>query len=161
MKKLSYLFFLLVFGVIAGCSEPDITDPETQLNADIAAIDQYLMDNEIDATVHSSGIRYRFIEEGTGTKPEVYHYIRVKYKGMLMDEEGTVFDESPTTNPPYSTFLLSGVIQGWQIGLKLMPEGSKAVLYIPSSLAYGKQVSSNIPAYSNLMFEVELLDVIE
>lgn len=161
MKKLSYLIFLFALGM-AGCSSTDIIQPDKQLNIDIAAIDQYLMDNDIgDAIAHSSGVRYRIIEEGTGTKPQVYHYIRVKYKGMLMDEDMTVFDESPTSEPPYSTFLLSGVIQGWQIGLKLMSEGSKAVLYIPSSLAYGKVASTNIPANSNLIFEVELLDVIE
>ena len=161
MKKLIYVFFLLVL-VLAGCSSTDIIDPNKQLDADTAAIDQYLTDHGItDVIVHSSGLRYQLIKEGTGTKPEVYHYVRVKYKGMLMDEEMTVFDESPTTDPPYSTFQLSGVIQGWQIGLKLLPEGSKAVLYIPSSLAYGKTATSKIPANSNLIFEVELLDVIE
>jgi FKBP-type peptidyl-prolyl cis-trans isomerase len=159
MKKLTYTFFLLV--LLAGCNSSDIIQPNKQLDADIVAIDQYLDDNDIDAVKHSSGIRYRILEEGTGTKPEIYHYVRVKYKGMLMNEEMTVFDESPTTDPPYSTFILSGVIQGWQIGIKLLPEGSKAVLYIPSALAYGKAASPSIPANSNLIFEVELLDVIE
>ena len=147
---------------IVGCNESAIINPDIQLNADKEAIRQFLEDNDItDYVEHSSGVFYRFIKEGTGTKPELYHYVRVKYKGSLMDEDRTVFDESPTTDPPYSTFILSGVIAGWQIGLKLMPEGSKAVLYIPSSLAYGKVSSANIPANSNLEFEVELLDVIE
>lgn len=161
MQKLSYLLVLLIVG-LSGCNSTDIIQPNKQLNLDIIAIDQYLADNNVPNVIaHPSGLRYQILEEGTGTKPEVYHYVRVKYKGMLMNEEATVFDQSPETNPPYSTFQLSGVIQGWQIGLRQLPEGTKAILYIPSALAYGKQVSSNIPANSNLMFEVELLDVIE
>ncbi len=160
MKKLIYTFILLAL-VFAGCSSTDIIQPNKQLEIDKEVIRKYLDENEIEAVEHSSGLFYQILEEGTGTKPEIYHYVRVKYKGMLMNEEMTVFDESPTTDPPYSTFLLSGVIKGWQVGLKLMPEGTKAVLYIPSSLAYGKIASANIPANSNLIFEVELLDVIE
>lgn len=156
-KLFSILIISSVFFV--GCGTDEIIDPDKQLNIDIAAIDQYLVDNNItDAVEHSSGLRYRFIETGTGNKPQAYHYIRVKYKGSLMSD-GTVFDESEEGK--YVTFAVSGVIQGWQIGLKLMPEGTSAILYIPSSLAYGKVARTGIPANSNLIFEVELVDVIE
>ncbi len=146
--------------MIGGCGGNDIINPNKQLDIDTAIIDQYILDNNITGVLtHSSGLRYKFIEEGTGTKPQLYHYIRVKYKGSLMSD-GSVFDET-AAGKSYSTFLLSGTVQGWQIGLPLIPEGSSAVLYIPSSLAYGSFAREGIPANSNLIFEVDLIDVIE
>ena len=159
MKATLFSIVLISVGILMGCGSDEIINPDKQLNIDIAAIDQYLEDNNItDAIAHSSGLRYRFVEAGTGTKPQIYHYIRVKYQGSLMSD-GTVFDES--AEGKYATFAVSGVIEGWQIGLRLMPEGTKAILYIPSSLAYGKIARTEIPANSNLIFEVELIDVIE
>jgi len=52
------------------------------------------------------------------------------------------------------------VIRGWDIGVKQLSLGQKAVLHIPHSLAYGDQAVETIPAYSDLDFEVELLEII-
>jgi len=76
------------------------------------------------------------------------------YTGTLFD--GTFFDGTTTTP---ASFRLSQLIEGWQIGFQLLPEGSTAVLYIPSGLGYGKKGGGSIPPNANLIFDVELVQV--
>lgn len=104
-----------------------------------------------------SGIQYEVISEGTGVKPTLQDTVKVHYEGTLID--GSVFDSSIRRGMP-ATFPLSGVIQGWQLGLQEMAEGAKYKLYIPSDLAYGPRGTRGIPGNSVLIFEVELIEVV-
>jgi FKBP-type peptidyl-prolyl cis-trans isomerase len=51
------------------------------------------------------------------------------------------------------------VISGWDEGLLLLNEGSKATFIIPSNLAYGERPNGEIPGYSTLVFDIELVKV--
>ena len=52
------------------------------------------------------------------------------------------------------------MIRGWDEGIMLLNEGSKATLYIPSGLGYGTRGSGKvIPPNSPLIFEVELVEI--
>jgi len=109
--------------------------------------------------ITGSGLQYEVIEEKQGTKPVPSDTVRVNYEGRLTD--GTVFDSSYTRGMP-AEFPLERVISGWVEGIQLMSVGSKYKFYIPSGLAYGPDgAGSSIPAYSTLIFEVELLDIIK
>ena len=110
-------------------------------------------------TVTGSGLQYEVISEGMGRKPTANDTVRVHYEGKLID--GTVFDSSYFRGEP-TVFPLDGVIPGWTEGLQLMNVGSKYRLIIPSNLAYGSQGSGqHIPPYSTLIFQVELLDIVQ
>ena len=105
-----------------------------------------------------SGLQYKILTEGTGSKPKAENVVRVHYLGKLLD--GTEFDSSYSNGEPVS-FPLSGVIPGWIEGLQLMPVGSKFIFWIPSELAYGENPPSPvIPPSSLLEFEVELLEIV-
>ena len=107
-----------------------------------------------------SGLQYELLSEGKGEgeNPKPEDVVKVNYKGMLTD--GTVFDESSRHGGPIDLPLNGGVIAGWLEGLQLMKVGDKAKLYVPSELAYGDQSPSPlIPAYSVLVFELELLEI--
>ena len=72
--------------------------------------------------------------------------------------DGTEFDSSYSRQEPAS-FRVTGVIPGWTEALKMMPEGSKWMVYIPQELAYGSEgAGAKIDPFSTLIFEVELLD---
>lgn len=105
-----------------------------------------------------SGLQYEILKEGTGKKPAVYDTVRCHYHGTLTD--GTVFDSSYQRGLP-SEFRLNQVIPGWTEGVQLMREGAKYRFYIPYHLAYGERgAGSQIPPYSALVFDVELLKVL-
>ena len=125
-----------------------------QLEKDIQAIDAYLMTNGIVAVKDSSGLRYVITKAGTGEKPPLSSLVKVNYKGSLL-ENGKIFDQS---RAPLE-YQLRGFIQGWQIGFQLLPKGTTATFYIPSSLGYGLSgYPPDIPPNANLVFEVELVD---
>lgn len=117
-------------------------------------IDDYLSENGITAETTESGLRYVIIEETNGSKPDPGNKVNVKYRGTLL-QGGTEFDAGE-----YKFELgAGGVIRGWDEGIEYLSLGSKAVLYIPSSLAYGSRGSGRIAPNSPLIFEVELLEI--
>lgn len=120
--------------------------------------EQFLAENKNKAGVVTteSGLQYKVLTEGSGDVPAEKSRVKVNYKGTLID--GTEFDSSYKTNAP-ATFRVDQVIKGWTEALKIMPVGSKWELYIPQDLAYGSRVQHNIPPYSMLIFEVELLEI--
>ena len=125
-----------------------------------AAIDleDFLAKNKIEAQPTESGLYYVMITEGNGEKPEAGQMVKVHYTGKLLD--GTVFDSSVERGEPINIPIGVGqVIPGWDEGIMMMSKGEKGVLYIPYYLAYGdRQAGDKITPFSNLIFEVELVD---
>jgi len=105
-----------------------------------------------------SGLQYKIIKQGEGDAPQVSDKVSVLYTGRLID--GTVFDTTSKNNTP-RTFAVNRVVKGWTEGLQLMKPGAKFEFYIPPELGYGSQDRSSIPANSVLLFEVELVEIIE
>ena len=120
---------------------------------------QFLKDLSVEEGIHSlpCGIYYKILETGEGkVSPTVRSIVSVHYRGTLID--GKEFDNSYKRNCP-EAFRLCDVIDGWQIALQQMHAGDKWIIYIPSDMGYGSKTSGPIPAYSTLIFEVELLNV--
>lgn len=107
-------------------------------------------------TVLPSGLQYKVLQQGDGPVAEATDRVKVHYEGRLID--GTVFDSSYKRGEP-ATFAPSQVIKGWTEALTMMPVGSKWQLYIPQELGYGSRQSGPIPAYSTLIFDVEVLGI--
>jgi len=108
--------------------------------------------------VTDSGLQYKVIEKGTGENPTTSDKVRVHYRGRLVN--GQEFDSSYKRGKP-AEFPVTGVIKGWTEALQLMKEGAKWELYIPPELAYGTRARPGLPGNSTLIFEVELLEVLD
>ena len=106
-----------------------------------------------DAKKTISGIAYKVLKEGTGTRhPKASDSVTVHYTGWTTD--GKMFDSSVTRGQP-ATFPLDGVIAGWTEGVQLMVEGEKARFWIPEKLAYKGERAP----YGTLVFDIELLKI--
>lgn len=157
--------------ILTGCLDDESLTPEQRLERDIANVNKIQLEADleiIDDSLTVWGItpiigphkmRYTVQELGTGEMPTLSSVITVKYKGTFL-ASGELFGEYD--NLVYS---LSQMIVGWKIVLPLLPVGTKATLYIPSGYAYGPEPIVDdlgtviVPANSNLVFELELLDV--
>lgn len=115
-------------------------------------------DTEMQRT--DSGLAYFDLVVGGGeTPPAATSTVKVHYSGYLVD--GTKFDSSLDRGQPAS-FPLNRVIRGWTEGVGSMQVGGKRKLIIPSSLAYGPQGRPpTIPGGATLIFDVELLEIVE
>lgn len=141
-----------------GARQAEVVQKKGQANREKAA--QFFADlqqrDDIEST--DEGLFYETVEEGSGERPDTDSMVRIHYEGRLLD--GTVFDSSKERGEP-AEFPMSGVIPGMAVGLQQMQEGGKANLYIPADLAYGDQSQPTIPPGSALIFEVELIEVME
>ena len=107
-----------------------------------------------------SGLQYKVITEGHGEVPKASDEVEVIYEGRLID--GTVFDAtSKHGGSKTDKFRANGLIKGWTEALTLMPVGSKWQVYIPYELAYGERQAGQIPPYSTLVFDLELVSIVK
>ena len=112
-------------------------------------------------TTTASGLKYKILEAGTGPQAEVGKPVLVSYYGVLVDG-GEMFDNSFRAGKPFDFPLGKGaVIPGWDEGIALLREGARAVLAIPSDLAYGDnpRPGGPIPPGAELLFYVQLEEV--
>lgn len=100
------------------------------------------------------------IQLGDGKAAVKGALITTQYNGFL--EDGTTFDSSYDRGKPFQCVIGTGrVIKGWDQGLIGMKVGGKRKLFVPAHLAYGeRQVGTHIKPNSNLIFDIELLEVL-
>ncbi|MBC8321898.1 MAG: FKBP-type peptidyl-prolyl cis-trans isomerase [Bacteroidetes bacterium] len=130
-----------------------------RLQKDEAALrTAFIEENYPDAKPVASGLYYIETKKGKGIVPKTDQKVKVHYKGMFLD--GSVFDSSFDRDEPIEFVLgTRQVIQGWDEGIGMMKKDGKAVLVVPSNIAYGPNGRGSIPPYSTLVFEVELIDI--
>ena len=104
-----------------------------------------------------SGILMRQLEKGTSDRrPQLNSVVSVHYTGRLIG--GTVFDTTDGQDIP-ACFRVREVIVGWQAALLRMHEGDRYEVFIPAKYGYGSMKLDDIPAWSTLCFEIELLRI--
>lgn len=144
--------------------------------AEPAKIEKYIASNKLQPKKTASGLQYVVTSEGKGAKPVDGDTVYVNYVGKLTN--GKVFDTSikeeaekaklpvnpmRTFEPIKFVLGVDPIIPAWVEGLKLINQGSKATLIIPSSQAYGAngQPQGKIPPYAPLIFDLELVKVVK
>ncbi|OAB57738.1 hypothetical protein AY599_03825 [Leptolyngbya valderiana BDU 20041] len=103
-------------------------------------------------------VRTTDIEVGDGAQADMQDIVTVHYRGTFR-ESGEEFDSSYSRGEPF-TLPLRNFVPGFSQGVEGMRVGGKRRIEIPYRLAYGEQGSPpSIPPRSDLVFEVELVDV--
>lgn len=106
-----------------------------------------------------SGIQYRIIEEGEGSRPSLTSTVRVHYRSSKID--GREMDSSFARGTP-EEFVVSNVLKGWQEVLPLMKTGATWQVFVPPELAFGQR--GNPPAVGPneaLQFDLKLVEIVQ
>jgi len=107
-----------------------------------------------------SGLQYKALKEGTGKAPLETHWVRIQFRGTLID--GTVFEDTYKSFGQPVAFPVKGMMPGWEEALKLMKEGAKWQIFIPPDLAFAERGSGTlIGPNATLIIEMELIAVQE
>jgi FKBP-type peptidyl-prolyl cis-trans isomerase FkpA len=139
---------------------------------EVAAQNKYIADHKLMVKTTADGLKYIITQPSLKHKPLAGDTLLVNYTGSTL--EGKVFDSSiqadaqkgglnqpGRTYEPLQVIVGTGaVIKGWDEGLLLLNEGSKAQFIIPSALGYGADgAGADIPPYSTLLFNIELVKI--
>lgn len=137
-----------------------------------AGANKYIADHKLVVKTTPSGLKYFITQPSTKKKPLKGDTVMVNYTGRMLS--GKVFDSSVQAEATKAGLQQPGrkyepipvvlgensVIQGWEEGLLLLNEGSKAKFIIPSNLGYGTEgYGENIPPFSTLVFDIELVKI--
>ena len=135
-------------------------------------ISSYLTSQGIKPVVTASGLNYVITKVGRGTRPVPGDTVTLQYTAMLLS--GKVFETSSAEvarkagiynklqpyGPRNRPVITRGVLSGFDEALKLFPSGTKAMLIIPSKLAYGPNLYKGVLPYTPLRCELEIMNVI-
>ncbi|OFX20054.1 MAG: hypothetical protein A2033_01745 [Bacteroidetes bacterium GWA2_31_9] len=128
---------------------------------EMTLLKDYLQKANITMNPSPTGLYYIEEKAGNGRKPKPGNPVVVNYVGKFID--GQIFDSSYDHSEPFKFIFGTGqVISGLDEGLANMTVGARATLIIPSIIGYGeKGKGEKIPPFSTLVFEVELLNVLD
>ncbi len=99
----------------------------------------------------------RVEQRGEGSvSPSMSDVVSIHYRGSMID--GTQFDSSYDNTYP-QVFRMRELIEGMQIALQKMVVGDRWSIYLPYDVGYGDKGVDNIPPFSTLIFEIELLSI--
>ena len=123
-----------------------------------AFFDYLKVNNITDYT--ASGLFFAKSVVTEGAQPQKGQTARIKFEASYLD--GTPLGDSEQLGGQYDLEYGQGkVLKGLEEGVGLMRVGEKARFVLPYTLAYGANPYGSIPAYSNLVFDVELLEIID
>ena len=172
------------FEQVADSARKAISTAKSQYGKDWEAHCQWRMFKSLQRSADILGpltdsIVCKIVRKGEGTEEIKYSdYVLLHYRGWLMPSEYVtednvsketkmiVFSQSfygefnPLTAVPFTMFV-GGAIEGFQTALQYMVEGDKWLVYIPQQLAYKSEVHDVIPAYSTLLFQLDVVGVYE
>jgi len=115
-----------------------------------------------------SGDCYQIIKEGSGEKPPILgNIVNVSYSAWLYNDTIS-YEDIPVlntydvfdSNSDYEFKVGNDVIEGLSLAVQYMSVGDKWRIFIPYYLGYGNFINSNVPAYSTLIFDLELKEIV-
>jgi len=187
-KQTSLILSFCALLLFISCDKTETFDDQWKIDneaqfAKISANSEYTRIN----TPSTNGyIMYKELKSGDGETPYFTDRVKVLYTGWFKydwsgpdtyeDNQGQtvfnkyIFDSTDNRNNIPSTFYINprasssgGLIEGFYTALQHMQVGDRWEIWIPWKLAYGASGnnSGSIPAYTTLVFEVELVGIVK
>jgi len=157
MRRSLFIGLLTVLPACSGGDDPSVSEAPHPRSAE---------ENQSNSSAYiikkAGGLEAEVLVEGDGRTIGSSDWVTVHYRGKLVEDE-YVFGDTFKNGVPLSLSLESGqAITGWQKGLSGLRVGSRVILRIPSTLAYGEKglASTRIPADADLEYEIEILNAV-
>ncbi|WP_321374001.1 FKBP-type peptidyl-prolyl cis-trans isomerase [uncultured Draconibacterium sp.] len=160
LKLVTRFVLAIIIGVaVVSCideGEEYVPPTKAQENALLNEYLDTLANRGLDIDTTALGVYYITDSVGNGTYPVVGDTCVVKYTGFFIN--GSVFD---STGDDTWEFVLGteGFIDGWNDGMRVIDEGGKAYLIIPSELGYGPDGYGSVPPNTSLVFNVDMVEI--
>lgn len=149
------LLSFLMINTLLSCSLESYASKKIAADNEILS---YMSYNNIDKQKNSSGLVYIPLKQGDGDNANLGDKVAFHYIGYYLN--GEIFDSSYKRSYPLIVELGSGdLIKGMEEALLQMNKGAKSKIILPFYLAYDNMENAPVPPYSNLIFEIELLDI--
>ncbi|HVZ26699.1 MAG TPA: FKBP-type peptidyl-prolyl cis-trans isomerase [Sediminibacterium sp.] len=134
---------------------------ENEKDREVKELKDFVKNKGIKTVATPSGALVEVTNPGDSYKADTGTQARVLYRGTFLN--GKEFEtnmKGPNQQPLHVIIGQNTVIPGMDEGLRLFGKGGKGKIYVPAMLAYGQGGNPPvIPAFANLVFEVELVDV--
>ncbi|MDD3405598.1 MAG: hypothetical protein EOM76_03080 [Sphingobacteriia bacterium] len=156
MKHFIYITIITVVGCCLTSCDKDFS---TWKNLNTNWLEDNQQSNHTTLNVTGTGLQYEVFHTGYGAVPKLGSLVCVTYTGWMVDK--TIIDSGSSV-----WMAVENVIPGWQEALGKMKQGSHWKIYVPYTLGYGTDGTETtigtykIPPYSTLIFDIELVDVI-
>ena len=152
----------------------EVKTEEEVYEQEVDSIQSFIKYNGIEAESYPNGLYYVEVEEGSGAAPKGNSLVKFHFTRKYLD--GTVIESTEEGDPVQEYLNSNRLVRGLEEGIKLMKEGGKAELIMPSKMAFGKsiqvipqqvredwvkedQINPLVKPYSPVIYEVELLSV--
>ena len=146
---------MLIVSIFCSCSIENYSTKKLAANNEILS---YVNDRGYSVEPDSLGLVFIPIKQGNGVFPKDNDLVAFHYVGYYLN--GEIFDSSYDKSRPLVVQLGENkLIKGLEYSLLKMDKGSKSTVIIPFYLAYDNMVNGPVPPYSNLVFELELIDI--
>jgi len=125
-----------------------------------AKSDEFLANNKAKNGIVAlpSGVQYRIIDEGEGSRPNMDSTVKVHYRGSKVN--GLEFDSSFARGVP-EEFTVNTVLKGWQEVLPLMKTGATWQVFVPPELAFGARGNPPVGPNEALIFDLKLVEIVQ
>lgn len=181
MKAKLYLLAIICLSIVfASCEKTETFDSRWKdgNEAQFAKMERNSEYTKLESASKNGFIMYKVVSEGkTGIKPTFDKTVRVRYTGWYKndwtkedtytDGDGNkitnkrIFDSTADRNDVPQEFQIRGVVDGFATALQHMELNDKWEVWIPWQLGYGASGNQSIRGYTTLVFEVELVEILE
>lgn len=156
IKAIIPSFIVMIFILLIACNFADKSekDEENQIQ------DFILSNSTLNFQLKPSGLYYLEAQTGNGPSPVPGDSVTIQWSAMFLD--CIVFATNTQDSVGFGFRVGAGPLQGLDEGVQYMKEGGKAMLLLPSKLAYGSSGNHymGIPGYTPIIFEINLLKVL-
>ncbi len=157
MKKISLLWVALAIFGLGACKKVDDSTDQNEVDKNEQAIDKYTKDNNLTTVRDSSGLYYvKTVTNSSGNKPKIGDEVAINFVIHRLTDGFVVGKSDSLLRYPLGINLLK---PGIERSVSLLRSGEKGTFLLPFYLMFGSAGIDNVPPYSPIRMELEVVQV--